>query len=196
MRCLCEGSAAYESGNSGPSGYGMSGPGGLVGRTCTFDGCVGVGDGDVGTACAMPIPSPIALKPRPPDTTAMATSCLCFKPRISWPGRMLIALTYWGGADFRTQKLPTNLAHLSVKGARPLAIAQVVSVHGVIAVGSVHGVIAQESVDASLVGSGIGDADTGIVGVCLSWWNAEGCQCYDRCRRHAHHCPLNHLFLS
>jgi hypothetical protein len=57
MRCLCEGSAAYESGNSGPSGYGMSGPGGLEGRTCAFDGCVGVGDGDVGTACAMPIPN-------------------------------------------------------------------------------------------------------------------------------------------
>jgi hypothetical protein len=46
-------------------------------------------------------------------------------------------------ADFRTQKLPTNLAHLSVKGARPLAIAQVVSVHGVMARGFV---------DASLVG--------------------------------------------
>jgi hypothetical protein len=78
MRCLCDGSAAYESGNSGPSGYGISGPGGLVGRTCTFDGCVGVGDGDVGSACAMPIPSPMALKPRPPDTTAVATSCLYF----------------------------------------------------------------------------------------------------------------------
>ena len=81
---LSEGSAPYESGNSGPSGYGMSGPGGLVGGTCTFDGCVGVGDGDVGTACAMPIPSPMALKPRPPDNTAMATSCLCFS-RVS-PG--------------------------------------------------------------------------------------------------------------
>jgi hypothetical protein len=80
-------------------------------------------------------------------------------------------------ADFRTQKLPTNLAHLSVKGARPLAIAQVVSVYGV---------MAQGFVAASLVGSGIGDADTGIVGVCLCWWNAEGCQCYGRCRRCAH----------
>jgi hypothetical protein len=85
-------------------------------------------------------------------------------------------------ADFRTQKLPTNLAHLSVNGARPLAIAQVVSVHGV---------IAQEFVDASLVGSGTGDADTGIVGVCLCWWNAEGCQCYGCCRRHAHYGPLH-----
>jgi hypothetical protein len=85
-------------------------------------------------------------------------------------------------ADFRTQKLPTNLAHLSVNGARPLAIAQVVSVYGV---------IAQGFVDASLVGSGIGDADTGIVGVCLCWWNAEGCQCYGCCRRHAHYCPLH-----
>jgi hypothetical protein len=96
MRCLCEGSAAYESGNSGPSGYGMSGPGGLEGRTCAFDGCVGVGDGDVGTACAMFIPSPMALKPRPPDTTAMATSCLCFSRASPGLGRMLIALTYWG----------------------------------------------------------------------------------------------------
>jgi hypothetical protein len=70
--------------------------------------------------------------------------------------------------DVRTQKLPTNLAHLSVNGARPLAIAQWVSAHGV---------IAREFVDASLVGSGIGDDDTGTVGVCLSWWDAEGCQC-------------------
>jgi len=75
------------------------------------------------------------------------------------------------------QKLPTNLAQLSVKGARPLAIAQCVSAHGV---------NAREFVDASLVDSGIGDADTGIVGVCLCWWNAEGCQCYHRCRRRAH----------
>jgi hypothetical protein len=69
-------------------------------------------------------------------------------------------------------EVPTNLAHLSVKGARR-AIALV----------SVHGVVAQEFVDASPVGSGIGDADTGIVGVCLCWWNAEGCQCYGCCRR-------------
>ena len=33
---------------------------------------------DVGSACAIPIPSPTALKPRLPDTTAMATSCLSF----------------------------------------------------------------------------------------------------------------------
>src|SRR6202008_3093651 len=52
-------------------------------------------------------------------------------------------------------------------------------------------VIAQESVDATLAGRGIGDADTGIVGVCLCWWNVEGCQCYGRCRRHAHYCPLH-----
>ena len=180
MRCLCEGSAAYESGNSGPSGYGISGPGGLVGRTCTFDGCVGVGDGDVGTACAMPIPSPIALKPRPPDTTAMATSCLCFKPRISWPGRMLIALTYWGAQTFGpTQKLPTKLAYLSLMGAR-VTLRLFASFN--------------EVADASPVGSGIGDADTGIVGVCLSWWNAEGCQCYGCCRRHGHYCPLHQFF--
>jgi hypothetical protein len=78
MRYLCEGPAAYESGNSGPNGYGRSGPGGLEGCTCAFDGCVGVGNGDVGTECAVPKPNPMALKPRPPDTTAMATNCLCF----------------------------------------------------------------------------------------------------------------------
>jgi hypothetical protein len=68
--------------------------------------------------------------------------------------------------DFRTQKLPTHLAHLSINRTRPLAIAQWVSAHGV---------IAPDFIDASLVGSGIGDADTGIVGVRLCWWNAEGC---------------------
>ncbi len=69
--------------------------------------------------------------------------------------------------------VPTKLAYLSVNGAG-LAIAQL---------GSAHGVIAQEFVHASLVGSGIGDAHTGIVvGVC--WWNAEGCQCHGCCRRH------------
>ena len=76
---------AYVSGISGPSGKGMeggtstpggrSGPGGLEGR-------VGAGDGDVGSACAMPIPCPTALKPRPPDTTAMATSCLSFSAHL------------------------------------------------------------------------------------------------------------------
>jgi hypothetical protein len=59
----------------------------------------------------------------------------------------------------------------------------------------VHKLIAQEFVDASLVGSGIGDADTGIVGVCLCWWNAEGCQCYGCCRRHTQYCPLHQFFL-
>jgi hypothetical protein len=84
--------------------------------------------------------------------------------------------------DFRTQKLPTNLAHLSVIGAR-IAGAPFVQI--------------AEVVDASLAGSGIGDADTGIgiLGVCLCWWNAEGCQCYGCCRRHAQYCPLHQFFL-
>ena len=60
--------------------------------------------------------------------------------------------------------VPTNLALLSVVGAR-LAIAPV----------SVQGVIVRGFVDTGLVGSGIGDADTGIVGVCQCRWNAEGC---------------------
>jgi hypothetical protein len=81
-------------------------------------------------------------------------------------------------------EVPANLALLSVVGTR-LAIAPV----------SVQGVIARGFVDASLVGSGIGDADTGIVGVCLCWWNAKGCQCYGCCRRHAHYCPLHQFFL-
>jgi len=59
--------------------------------------------------------------------------------------------------------VPTKLAHLSVKGAG-IAIALV----------SVQDFIAQGVVAASVVASGIGDADTGIVGVCLCWWNAEG----------------------
>jgi hypothetical protein len=80
-----------------------------------------------------------------------------------------------GGSRLSDPGVLTNLALRSIQGAR-LAIAPV----------SVHGVIAQEVVDASLVGSRIGDGDTGIVGVCLCWWNAEGYQCYDRCRRHAH----------
>jgi hypothetical protein len=106
-----------------------------------------------------------------------------FQPRISWSGRMLIALTYWGAQTFGPQKLPTNLAHLSVIGAR-IALDRFASVE-----------IAQEFVEASLVGSGIGDADAGIVGVCLCRWNAEGCQCYGCCRRHAPYCPLHQLFL-
>jgi hypothetical protein len=85
--------------------------------------------------------------------------------------------------DFRTQKLPTNLADLSVTGAR-LALLKFASVD-----------IAQELVDASVVGRGIGDADTGIVGVCLCWRNAEGCHCYGCRRRHAHYCPLHQFFL-
>jgi hypothetical protein len=79
------------------------------------------------------------------------------------------------GRRLSDPEVPTNLALRSVQGAG-IAIALV----------SVQGVIAQGFVDASLVGSGIGDADTGIVGVCLCWWNAEGCQCYRSCRRHAH----------
>ena len=78
-------------------------------------------------------------------------------------------------------EVPTKLAILSVIGAR-MAIAH-------------SGVIGQGSVDASLVGSGIGDADTGIVGVRLCWWNAEGCQRYGCCRRHAQYCPLHQLSL-
>jgi hypothetical protein len=78
------------------------------------------------------------------------------------------------------------LAQLSVKGARPFAIAQLPSALVV---------IAQDSVGASLVGSRIGDADTGIVGVGLCWWNAEGCQRYGYCRRHAHYCHLHQFAL-
>jgi hypothetical protein len=63
------------------------------------------------------------------------------------------------GRRLSDPEVPTKLAHLSVIRAG-LAIAHSVSVH------------------ASLVGSGIGGADTGIFGVCLCWWNAEGCQCY------------------
>jgi hypothetical protein len=106
-----------------------------------------------------------------------------FQPHISWSGRMLIALTYWGHRLSDSQKLPTNLAHLSVIGAR-IALNHFASVE-----------IAQEFVDASLVGSGIGDADTGIEGVYLCWWNADGWQCYGCCGRHAHYCPLHQLFL-
>src|ERR1700731_2979675 len=69
------------------------------------------------------------------------------------------------GRRLSDPEVPTDLALLSVIGAR-LAIAHLVSVHGV---------IAQKFVDASLVDSGMGDADTGIVGVCLCWWHAEGC---------------------
>jgi hypothetical protein len=65
----------------------------------------------------------------------------------------------------------------------PLAIAQFVSAHGVIAL---------EFVDASLVGTGIGDADTGIVGVSLYWWSAEGCHRYDPCPE----TPISVLFIS
>jgi hypothetical protein len=86
-----------------------------------------------------------------------------------------------GGRRLSEPEVPTKLAHLSVIRTR-LAIAHSECVLGVIGRGLV---------DASLVGSGIGDADTGIVGVCLCWWNAEGCQCYGCCRRHAHYCPLH-----
>jgi hypothetical protein len=70
-----------------------------------------------------------------------------------------------------SQKLPTKLAQLSVIGAR-IALGRFASL--------------DEVIGASLVGGGIGDADTGIVGVCLCWWDAEGRQCYGCCRRHAH----------
>ena len=80
-----------------------------------------------------------------------------------------------GGRRLSDPEVPTKLALLSVKGAGRATVWV-----------SVQGVIAQEVVDASLVGIGIGDADTGIVGVCLCWWNAEGCQCYGCCRRPAH----------
>ncbi len=53
-------------------------------------------------------------------------------------------------------------ADLSVIGAR-LALLKFASVY-----------IAQEFVDASLVGSGIGDADTGIAGVCFAGGMQKG----------------------
>ena len=90
-----------------------------------------------------------------------------------------------GGRRLSDPEVPTKLALLSVIGAR-LAIAHLVFVNGVLGRGFA---------DASLVGRGIGDADTRIVGVCLCWWNAEGCQCYGCCRRHAHYCPLHQFFL-
>jgi hypothetical protein len=108
---------AYVSGISGPSGKGMegtstpggrSGPGGLEGR-------VGAGDGDVGSACAMPIPSPTALKPRPPDTTAMATSCVSFSAHpagfSSGPGR----------SEFAVCLLAISFSHCTGKSS-PLSI--------------------------------------------------------------------------
>ena len=81
------------------------------------------------------------------------------------PGRLS-----WG-RRLRTHKLPTKLPHLPVIGAR-------------VALG--HFASFDEVVNASLVRSGISDADAGIVGVCLCWWKANGCQGYHRCRRRAH----------
>jgi hypothetical protein len=75
---------------------------------------------------------PAAVAPR----ALVVTPALCHSPPSI------------GGRRLSDPEVPTNLAQLSVKGAR-LAIAPV----------SVHGVIAQEFVDASLVGSGIGDAE-------------------------------------
>ena len=119
--------------------------------------------------CNLALPGYAALKPTlGSPATPYRSKLLRF-----WSPASIAPLLF----DVRTQKLPTNLAHLSVQGARPLAIAQCVSAHGV---------IAREFVDASLVGTEIRDADTGIVGVCLCWWNAEGCQCYACCHRRAH----------
>lgn len=52
------------------------------------------------------------------------------------------------------------MAHLSVNGARR-AHPSLVSQEGA------------HLVDASLLGNGVGDADTAIVGLCLCWWNAK-----------------------
>jgi hypothetical protein len=183
--------AAYKPGISGPHGTlgagGTPTPGGRAGPGGTEGPVGGAGvDGDVedaGSACAVPIPSPTALKPRPPATAAMATNCLSFS-------RHFICVGLWcplrlraaprRGRRLSDQKLPTKLAQLSVIGAR-VALGLFASL--------------DEVVDASLVGNGIGYVDTGIVGVCLCWWDAEGCQCHGCCRRHAHYCPLHRLFL-
>ena len=93
------------------------------------------------------------------EASTLAAAGRCHPLGVRWPGR-------------GRRLVPTKLAHLSVKG-HGLAIAALVSVHEVNAPGFVG---------ASLVGSGTGDADTWIVGVCLCWWNAEGCQCYGCCR--------------
>src|SRR5262249_16270996 len=80
------------------------------------------------------------------------------------------------GCGCSDPEVPTELALRTVIGAR-LALAHR---------GSGRGDIGLGFVDASLVSRGVGDAVTGVVGVCLCWWNAEGCQCYQRCRRRAH----------
>ena len=91
-------------------------------------------------------------------------------------GNGLATLGTSGGAflafhRLRNYPIPTKLAHLSVIGVCP-AIA--------------HSDSGRVFVDASLVGSGFDDAETGFVGVCLCWWSAEGYLCYNRCRRRAH----------
>jgi hypothetical protein len=64
-----------------------------------------------------------------------------------------------GGHRLSDPEVPTKLAYLSIIGAG-LAIAHP---------GAARGVIGLGIVDASLVGSGIGDADAGIFGACLRW---------------------------
>jgi hypothetical protein len=46
--------------------------------TALLPGGVGTGGGEVGSAFATPLASPMAGKPRPPTTIALATSCLSF----------------------------------------------------------------------------------------------------------------------
>jgi hypothetical protein len=74
------------------------------------------------------------------------TACVLSSPKKRWCNGPGDGSTRLQGLRPGTQKLPTNLAHLSVNGARPLAIAQWVSAHGV---------IAREFVDTNLVGSGM-----------------------------------------
>lgn len=71
---------------------------------------------------------------------------------------------------------PTKLAKLSVIGAR-VALRLLASLN--------------EVVYAILVGSGIDNAGTGVVGVCLCQWNTERRQCQDCCRQQTEYCPLH-----
>jgi hypothetical protein len=72
---------------AGPGAAGVFGAAGMPGTSDApgTGGGAGTGGGEGGSAFAVPIPSPTAVKPKPPANIALAMNCLSFIAHLLVP---------------------------------------------------------------------------------------------------------------
>jgi hypothetical protein len=87
--------------------FGAADTAGVPGASGTGGGA-GTGGGDGGSAIAVPIPSPTAVKPQPPRSIALAVNCLSLMAHLLVPLPLTLNVIAWSTRD--AAKVPLRLA--------------------------------------------------------------------------------------